>query len=221
MKASKIFQPLILVTIFLLGVLSTAHAQQAKNVVLADFLSAESLYVRQTPFPFANQLSLADIWGWTYNGNEYALICLYSDQDNNSGLAIVKVTDPNRIQRIKTIKRGGTATENHIIDVTVFSNYAYVCQDVPSLNSWYVNLAQALNSPSDSSAGVSNFPANASTFNKRIHNLQVCAGNSTLWAADLAPEHPIMVYDIRTFAPVRLDCVFRPKAATRSGEGCH
>lgn len=222
MKASKIFQPLILVTIFLLGVLSTAHAQQAKNVVLADFLSAESLYVRQTPFPFANQLSLADIWGWTYNGNEYALICLYSDQDNNSGLAIVKVTDPNRIQRIKTIKRGGTATENHIIDVTVFSNYAYVCQDVPSLNSWYVNLAQALNSPSDSSAGVSNFPANASTFNKRIHNLQVCAGNSTLWAADLAPEHPIMVYDIRTFAPVRLDSIYLPAGPPPSvNRRCH
>jgi len=220
MKAVKLTSMVILMSLLWLGS-SLLMAQQAKNVVLADFLSAESLYVRQTPFPFATELSLADIWGWAYNGNEYALVCLLNDQENGSGVALVKVTDSNKIQRVKTIKRGEPES-SHAIDVTVFGNYAYVCQDFPLLNSWYVNLVQALNSPNDSSAGVSDFPANASTKNKRVHNLQVCAGNSTLWAADLAPGNPIMVYDIRNFAPARLDSIYLPAGPPPSvNRRCH
>lgn len=51
-------------------------AQTAKNVALADFISAEDLYLRTVPFPFATELSIGGIWGWSYNGKDYALICL-------------------------------------------------------------------------------------------------------------------------------------------------
>jgi len=89
---------------------SVLWGQQAKNVVLANFISTEALYKRPTPYPYSSpntDYPLADIWGWTYQGNEYALVCLggKSPLTPGSGLAMVKVTDPNNVQIFKTIKR--------------------------------------------------------------------------------------------------------------------
>lgn len=60
-------------------------AQQAKNVVIADLVSTETLY-QTSSFPYNTaDHPLADVWGWTYGGNEYALVCLGSKQESGSG----------------------------------------------------------------------------------------------------------------------------------------
>jgi hypothetical protein len=82
--------------------------QQAKNVVLASFISTETLY-GQPSFPYNTEtFSLGDIWGWTYSSREFALVCLASKTVSGSGLAMVKVTDPNNWQIIKTIQCGSS-----------------------------------------------------------------------------------------------------------------
>lgn len=106
---------------------------------------------------------------------------------------------------MKTIKRNpplGEPSENGPYEVKVFSksateHYAYVCQD--NDKTYYVNLIDALADTTDPFRGVTTF-----TSGSRIHNLQVCAGNSTLWLSDLALNSSIRVYDIRTGVPVFL-----------------
>ncbi|MGI0016491.1 MAG: hypothetical protein ACREBU_23975 [Nitrososphaera sp.] len=94
MKTYKFIQVMILISLLWIGS-SATQAQQAKNVVLASFISTEDLYKRQTPYPYGTSgtdYPLADIWGWTYNGNKYALVCLggKSPLTPGSGLAMVK-----------------------------------------------------------------------------------------------------------------------------------
>jgi len=98
MKTYRFSYLLILSLVLTIGS-AMLKAQQAKNVVLADFVSTEELYKRQSPFPYGDQnaeFPIADLWGWTYNGEEYALVCLGSKSVSGSGLAMVKVTDPNK-----------------------------------------------------------------------------------------------------------------------------
>ncbi|MCI0692856.1 hypothetical protein L0337_12735 [candidate division KSB1 bacterium] len=81
----------------------TAFSQMSKNMVLAGFKpTADSLYHRTVNF--ADEGPIADVWGWTYQGREYALICLKSNRAlsggpylSGSGVAIVDVTDPNNV----------------------------------------------------------------------------------------------------------------------------
>lgn len=182
---------------------SALWAQQAKNVVLASFISTEALYNIQTSFPYSTpgtDFPLADIWGWTYQGNEYALVCLGSKTEGGSGLAMVKVTDPNNVQIIKTIKRGnGTAAQNGPRDVRVYCTpagkwYAFVSQNDQNVPNYYVNLVTALNSPSNPSAGVVDFGPD----NKRVHNLHINIIKGLLFLSDFADlNRPIPVYDIK------------------------
>ncbi len=189
-----------LVAIFVLSVYviasSILSAQEAKKVVLADFVSAEELYQRSTPFPYSTSVSLENIWGWTYQSNEYALICLGSFSVDSSGLAMVKVTDPNKVQYIKTIKRGNrTAAQNGPADVEVFNNYAYVGQNVREF--YYVDLVTALNNPSSPSAGVQDFPVG-----HRVHNLFINTNHGLLFLADLDVfQNFLNIYDINTLPP--------------------
>jgi hypothetical protein len=168
--------------------------------VLADFVSTEALY-QSSSFPFSNHdAPLADLWGWTYNGNEYALVCLGNKLNDisGSGLAVVKVTDPNNVQIVKTVKRGsGLNSENGPRDVRVFGNYAYVSQD-NNLN-YYINLVTALNYPSDPFAGVTDFILADSI---RVHNLHINTTNGLLFLSDLTTNHSIPVYDINSITPV-------------------
>jgi len=100
MKTYEFTQAMIL-TCLLWIESSATQAQQAKNVVLANFISTETLYNRQTPFPYSTpgtDYPLADLWGWTYGGNEYALVCLGSKTEAGSGLAMVRITDPNNVR---------------------------------------------------------------------------------------------------------------------------
>jgi hypothetical protein len=177
---------------------SMLSAQQAKNVVLANFVSTEQLY-NISSFPYNTpDFPLADIWGWTYNGNEYALVCLGSKSVSGSGLVIVKVTDPNNVQIIKTIKRGspdGLPSQNGPRDVRVFGNYAYVSQD-NNVN-YYVNLVTALNNPSDPFAGVTDFTAGT-----RIHNLHINTTNGLLFLSEFTTNQPVPAYDINNVTPV-------------------
>ena len=202
MKAIKSIRAFVMIAMFWLGS-SNVWSQQAKNVVLADFISTEQLYNRSTPFPYNDLFavpSVAGIWGWAYNGNEYALVCLGSKQEPGSGLAMVKVTDPNTVQIIKTIQRNqGTPSENGPFEVKVFfksatAQYAYVCQD--NNKTYYVDLIDGLNNPGDPGRGVEDFASGS-----RAHNLQVCAGNQTLLLSDLVNNNPILVYDISNGAP--------------------
>jgi len=170
-------------------------AQQAKNVVLANFMSTETLY-GQSSFPYNTPtFSLGDIWGWTYSGREFALICLASKTVSGSGLAMVEVTDPNNVKYIKTIKRSdGSAGQNGPQDVRVFctpsgSWYAFVSQDNNA--NYYINLVTALNSPSDPFAGVTDFTAGS-----KIHNLHINVNKGLLFLSDFIQGLPIPVYDI-------------------------
>ncbi len=188
MKATKFFH-LPLAIYVLLASLSVLQAQQAKNVVLADFISTEELY-QISSFPYGSgQFPLADLWGWSYNGNEYALVCLAgkSVQTPGSGMALIKVSDPNKIERIKTIKRGShDPTDNGAFDVRVFNNYAYVCQDNPF--NYYVKLDDALSNPTDPFAGVANFQAGT-----RIHNLHINTTHGLLFLSDIFFDPSILV----------------------------
>jgi len=105
MKTYKLLQAAILTSLLSAG-LFNLWAQQAKNVVLASFMSTETLY-GQPSFPYNTEtFSLGDIWGWTYNGREFALVCLASKIVSGSGLAMVEVADSNNVRIIKMIKRG-------------------------------------------------------------------------------------------------------------------
>ncbi|MEK7729564.1 MAG: right-handed parallel beta-helix repeat-containing protein [candidate division KSB1 bacterium] len=111
---------------------------------------------------------------------------------------------------MKTIKRGdGTSPLNGPYEVKVFSKspteqYAYVCQDNSS--TYYIDLIDALADTTDPFRGVHDFASGS-----RIHNLQICAGNSTLFLSDLALNSSILVYDIRTGAPVFLASIPIPQ----------
>ncbi len=208
MKCFKAATSLLIFALLWLGS-NFLFAQTAKNVALADFISAEDLYLRTTPFPFATEISIGGIWGWSYNGKDYALICLINKNNSipGSGLALVNITDPNRVWRVKTIKRKppfDQPIDNGPYEVKVFStttlHYAYVCQDNSA--TYYVNLLEALADTTDPDRGVEDFVSAS-----RIHNLQVCAGNSTLWLSDLALNSSILVYDIRTGNPVYLSSI--------------
>lgn len=166
MKIHRFLQALILTAVLVLGS-SNLWAQEAKNLDLADFIRTEDLY-GVSSFPYDTPtFPLGDIWGWSYNGEEYALICLASKSVAGSGLAMVKVTNLNNVTHIKTIKRGnGSAAQNGPFDVKVFGNYAYVCQD--NRDNYFVDLVMALNNPTDPSAGVTDFQTAVGT---RIHNL--------------------------------------------------
>ena len=201
MKTNKSLHAIALIAMLIIGA-SMLSAQQAKNVVLANFVSTEQLY-NISSFPYNTpDFPLADIWGWTYNGNEYALVCLGSKSVSGSGLVMVKVTDPNNVQIIKTIKRGspdGLPSQNGPRDVRVFGNYAYVSQD-NNLN-YYVNLVTALD-PSNLGnpfAGVTDFITADTT---RIHNLHINTTNGLLFLSDLTTNHFIPVYDINSVSPV-------------------
>ncbi|MGH7493693.1 MAG: hypothetical protein ACREOO_15050 [bacterium] len=198
MKAYKIAHAAILIYLLWIGS-NSLWSQQAKNVVLADFVSTEALYDRTTPYPYGTEPApLADLWGWTYTGNEYALVCLGSKGVNGSGLAMVKVTDPNNVQIIKTVKRaGGSAADNGPRDVRVFGKYAYVSQDNTSIPNYHVNLITALNSPSDPFAGVTDFGPDG----KRVHNLYINTTNGLLFLSDLITNQPIPAYDINSVTP--------------------
>lgn len=215
MKNCNLLAVMILNSLLLMGS-SALWSQQAKNVVLADFVSTEDLYGLTTSFPYAAQNApLADLWGWTYNGNEYALVCLGNKNTNGSGLALVKVTDPNNVQMIKTIKRGspnGVPEENGPRDVRTFGNYAYVSQD-NNLN-YYVNLVTALNNPSNPFAGVTDFLLADSI---RVHNLHINTSNGLLFLSDLGNfNRPIPVYDINSVTPVFKGNISRRLAAVRT-----
>jgi hypothetical protein len=204
MKNYKVMPAVTLVSLFWIESTTLVWGQQAKNVVLADFISTEALY-QISSYPYSNhEAPLADLWGWTYNGNEYALVCLGNKLDDitGSGLAVVKVTDPNNITIIKTIKRAspdGFPSQNGPRDVRTFGNYAYVSQDRAGVNNYYVNLVTALNSPSDPFAGVNDFSLADSI---RIHNLHINTTNGLLFLSDLGNfNRPIQVHDINSVTP--------------------
>lgn len=72
MKTCRFVRATILIYSLWIGSF-TLWAQQAKNVVLASFVSTEALYNIQTSFPYSTpgtDYPLADIWGWAYSGNE-------------------------------------------------------------------------------------------------------------------------------------------------------
>lgn len=206
MKIYKLIQAMILINSLWLGS-SNLWGQQAKNVVLANFVSTENLYKRPTPYPYSSpgtNFPLADIWGWTYNGNEYALVCLGSKSENGSGLSMVQVTDPNNIKIIKTIKRTDTtASANGPRDVRIFCTpagnwYAYVSQDDPNVPNYYVNLVTALTDSTNPSAGVVDFGPDS----KRVHNLHINTTKRLLFLSDFQLNQPISVYDITNGALV-------------------
>ncbi len=109
---------------------SALNAQVAKNIQRSGFIDTETLYQKVAPtrvIDFTTQYVISDVWGWSYNGNEYALIGLQSNQPipnpnqiylGGSGIALIDVTDPNNIIHIKTIRLPGvdTADENVIIE---------------------------------------------------------------------------------------------------------
>lgn len=200
MKAYKRMSLMLVFTGFLTFGSILLRAQQAKNVVLADFVSTETLY-QASSFPYNTPDSpVADVCGWTYGGNEYALVCLGSKNVAGSRLVMVKVTDPNSLQVIKTIKRGspdGLAIQNGPRDVQVFGNYAYVSQDNATVDNYYVNLVTALNAPSDPFAGVVNFAANG----RRVHNVHVNPTHGLLFLSDIFGTYPVVAYDINNFVP--------------------
>jgi hypothetical protein len=69
MKRTTVFQKITLINALLIGP-SVSWSQQAKNVVLADFVSTETFY-QINSFPYSDHAApLADLWGWTYNGTE-------------------------------------------------------------------------------------------------------------------------------------------------------
>lgn len=195
----KGFRLLAAVIFACLSEFASLFAQQAKNVNLADFISTEELYGIGS-FPYNTpDFPVADVWGWTYSGHEYALVCLGSQNVNGSGLAMVRVTDPSNIQLIKVIKRGsGLATQNGPRDVRVFGNYAYVSQDNANVPNYYVNLVTALNNPTNPSAGVTDFP----TEGRRIHNLHINTTKGLLFLSDFRGNQPIPIYDINGATPV-------------------
>ena len=171
---------------------------------LLPILFALKTSINRVPYPYNTPtLSFGDIWGWTYNGREFALICLASKTVTGSGLALVEVTDPNNATYIKTIKRAdGTSGKNGPVDVRIFGIYAYVCQDNVAENSYYVKLDDALNSPSNPFAGVQDFPPNVSTVGKRVHNLHISTTNGLLFLSDFRNDQLIPVYDVNGGAPV-------------------
>jgi hypothetical protein len=60
---------------------SGLFAQVSKNVQLTGFIDTETLYQKVDPtrvIDFTTQYVISDVWGWSYNGNEYALIGLQS-----------------------------------------------------------------------------------------------------------------------------------------------
>ncbi|MGH7491153.1 MAG: FlgD immunoglobulin-like domain containing protein [bacterium] len=208
MKKNNVIQKIILINALLIGP-SVSWGQQAKNVVLADFISTETLY-QISSFPYSDHAApLADLWGWTYNGTEYALVCLGNKNDDitGAGLAVVKVADPNNVQLTKTIKRGnGLNSENGPRDVRVFGKYAYVSQDAGGVSNYYVNLETALapNNLSNPFAGVVDFSTQSSS--DRIHNLHTYAvsGNQALLFLshlDVQTTVPIQAYKITASAP--------------------
>lgn len=202
MKTYKFTLVMVLIILLLMGS-SKLEAQQAKNVVLASFVSTEALYKRATPFPYSTpgtDYPLADIWGWTYQSNEYALVCLGSKTVSGSGLAMAKVTDPNNVQIIKIIKRADTtAGANGPRDVRVFCTpagnwYAFVSQNDQNVPNYYVNLVTALTYPSNPSAGVVDFGPDG----KRVHNLHINITKGLLFLSDFfEANRPIPVYDIK------------------------
>jgi len=200
MKTYSLKRAMIWINSLLMIESSILWSQQAKNVVLANFISTEALYNLPSSFPYGTagtDYPLADIWGWTYSGNEYALVCLGSKSSltPGSGLAIVRVTDPNNIRYIKTIKRSdGSAGQNGPRDVRVFcippsSWYAFVSQDNNA--NYYVNLVTALTDSTNPFAGVTDFIAGS-----RIHNLHINVNKGLLFLSDFIQGFSIPVYDI-------------------------
>ncbi|MCI0556107.1 MAG: hypothetical protein L0287_34635 [Anaerolineae bacterium] len=150
---------------------SAAFGQTSKNMVLAGFKpTADSLYHRTVDF--TKEGPIADVWGWTYQGKEYALICLKSNSDgtnslSGSGVAIVDVTDPNNTIYKKTVRYQNANNQNAPLDVKVWNNYAFVAQD--GIPTYYVNLVTAINNLSDPTAGIEGFVVT----NTRVHTLQI------------------------------------------------
>lgn len=89
----------ILVVCLVLLFSRITFSQTSKNMVLAGFKpTADSLYHRTVNF--ADEGPIADVWGWTYQSREYALICLSSNRAfsggpylSGSGVAIIPLTD--------------------------------------------------------------------------------------------------------------------------------
>ncbi len=153
---------------------AAAFSQASKNMVLSGFISTGTMYGRTVTF--SNEGPIADVWGWTYQGKEYALVCLSSNRVINNwdgtylsgaGVAIVDVTDPNNIAYKKTIRFSNQNNENAPSDVKIWNNYAFVAQD--GIPTYYVNLVTAINNLSDPTAGVEGFIVT----NTRVHTLQI------------------------------------------------
>lgn len=81
---------------------------------------------------------LSDIWGWTSpSGQEYAIV------GHNSGVAIIRVTDPTAPEFLGTVPTINTGTtRNFWWDVKTYGNYAFFVSEVPGTGVGIVDLAQ-------------------------------------------------------------------------------
>ncbi len=168
--ANKKFSLVALSLAYLIG--SAAFGQTSKNIALAGLVPTNTLYGRTVNF--ADEGPIADVWGWTYQGREYALICLSSNKAfsggpflSGSGVAIIDVTDLNNIVYKKTVRYQNADDQNAPGDVKVWNNYAFVAQD--GIPTYYVNLITAINNLSDPNAGVEGKIVDST----RVHTLQI------------------------------------------------
>jgi len=71
----KCFSIVVLSLAIMIG--SNIFAQTSKNMVVAGIVPVNTMYGRTVDF--TKEQTIADVWGWTYQGKEYALICLPSN----------------------------------------------------------------------------------------------------------------------------------------------
>lgn len=99
--------------------------------VVSLVLSAQNVNVtHRSTMTFSNQ-NLANIWGYTANGHEYALV------GAEDGLIIVDVTDPDDPQQIVQIPGPSSSWR----EIKTYQNYAYVVTEHGTVGIQVVNLS--------------------------------------------------------------------------------
>jgi len=182
-----------------LGAAFLLFSQTAKNMQRIVYIDTETLYQKADPtriIDYSAEYPISDIWGWSYNNKEYALVCLINSlsQSGGGGVALINVTDSQNIEHIKTIRIDveDPDIENHPNDVKVWNNYAFVAQDADGAPTYYVDLITALNNPNNTNAGVAN---NDPISTDHIHNLQIDE-NGLLFLSNFRKSEPIEVFDV-------------------------
>ena len=134
----------------------------SKNLSLSDYITYLDLYAPQVPDSTSGNVKpvIGDVASWVDDRGgtetEFALICL-PQVGNNSGVAVVNVTNPASINHLKTIRISDTPEDNTPQDVKIHDNNAYVAQDDnEEIPAYWVDLHQAVDNPGDAKAGTNN-----------------------------------------------------------------